>query len=62
MNLAERIAYIESRQEDVRKFAAVMRAASAKDDRTLWIYPISGMIAGGALFGAGAAFMKLLGA
>lgn len=62
MNLQEQITYIAQRQNEVRRFSAEMRAASAKDERTLWMFPIFGMITGGALFGAGAAFMKLLGA
>lgn len=59
MNLQEQIAYIEQRQEEVQRFSAEMRAASAKE-RTLWIYPISGMIAGAACVAVGMVFAKLL--
>ncbi|MBR1032295.1 hypothetical protein [Bradyrhizobium liaoningense] len=62
MNLHEKIARIDRAQEETRKFAAEQRAFIAKDARTLWLFPIGGMVAGAALFGAGMAFAKLIGA
>lgn len=62
MDQQEQIVRINRLIEESQKFSAEMRLRAQKDDRQLWIYPISGMIAGAALFGAGAAFMKLLGA
>lgn len=61
MNQQRRIAYIAQRQEEVRHFAAEQRALIAKDARTLWLFPIGGMVVGAALFGAGMAFTKLIG-
>lgn len=61
MNLQEQIVRIDRAQEEARKFAAEQRALIAKDARRLWLFPIGGMVAGAALFGAGMAFMKLLG-
>ncbi len=60
MNLQEQVARIERQQDEARRFSAEMRAASAKDDRTLWIYPISGMIAGAACVAVGMVFARLI--
>ncbi|WP_425991079.1 hypothetical protein [Afipia sp. DC4300-2b1] len=62
MNLQEQIARIEQRQEEVRRCSAEMRATSAQDGRAVWIFPLGGIIAGAAIFGAGAVMMKVLGA
>lgn len=61
MNLQQQIARIDRVQDETRKFAAEQRASIAKDARTLWLFPVGGMIVGAALFGAGMAFAKLLG-
>lgn len=61
MTLDDQIAYIEQRQREVRRFSAEMRALSVKDARTLWMYPVGGMILGAALFAAGMTFAKLIG-
>ncbi|WP_038935958.1 hypothetical protein [Bradyrhizobium japonicum] len=61
MNLQERIARLDRAQEETRKFAAEQDALIAKDTRMLWLFPIGGMVAGAALFGAGMAFSKLIG-
>ncbi|MBR1128409.1 hypothetical protein [Bradyrhizobium iriomotense] len=61
MNLQERIAHIDRAQKETRKFAAEQRAPIAKDAQPLWPFPIGGMVAGAALFGAGMACAKLLG-
>lgn len=62
MNLQAEIKRIAQRQEDVRRFSAEMRAASAKDARTLWMYPVGGMILGAAIFAAGMGFAKVIAA
>ncbi|WOH76440.1 hypothetical protein RX330_15660 [Bradyrhizobium sp. NDS-1] len=62
MNLQQQIAYIERKQEDARRFAAEQRALVAKDARMLWPFPVGGMVAGAAVFGAGMVFAKLIGA
>ena len=64
MNLTpqDHVARIEQKQTEVRTFVAEQRILSAKDARTLWLFPIAGMVVGPALFGAGAVFVKLLGA
>lgn len=62
MNQQETIARLGRAQEETRKFAAEQRVLIAKDARTLWPFPIGGMVAGAALFGAGMAFAKLIGA
>ncbi|MCS3895156.1 hypothetical protein M2171_004289 [Bradyrhizobium japonicum USDA 38] len=61
MHQQEQIARIDRAQEEIRKFAAEQRALIAKDARSLWLFPVGGMVAGAALFGAGMAFMKLMG-
>lgn len=61
MNQQETIARLGRAQEEVRQFASEQDAPIAKDARTLWLFPIGGMVAGAALFGAGLAFMKLMG-
>lgn len=61
MDLQEQIARIDRAQEEIRKFAAEQPALIAKDARTLWLFPIGGMIAGAALFGGGMIFAKLMG-
>lgn len=60
MDLKKEVARIESRQDEVRRFSAEMRASSAKDDRTLWIYLIGGMILGAACVAVGMVFARLL--
>ncbi|MBR1131927.1 hypothetical protein [Bradyrhizobium iriomotense] len=62
MDQQEQVARIERMQEETRKFAAEQRVLIAKDARTLWLFPVGGMVAGAALFGAGMAFAKLIGA
>ena len=62
MDLQEQIARIELKQVKVRAVVAEQHAFLAKDARAVSMFPVGGMIAGAALFGAGAAFMKLLGA
>ncbi len=52
------IARISRKQNEVRQFCAEMH----KPPTMPWLFAIGGMIVGAALFGAGAAFMKLLAA
>lgn len=61
MNQRETIDRIVRQQAAVRAFAAEQRAANAKDDRTLWMFPIGGVVAGAAIFAAGTMAAKLLG-
>lgn len=61
MNQQAQIARIQRNQAEVREFVAEQHALTAKDARTVWMFPIGGMIAGASLFGAGAAFVKLIG-
>jgi pyridoxal biosynthesis lyase PdxS len=68
MDQQEQIARIERSQEEVRKFVAEQHKLTAEArkltrDAALapWQLVVTAMAAGGALFGAGAAFMKLLG-
>ncbi|MGY4306407.1 putative membrane protein YedE/YeeE [Bradyrhizobium sp. USDA 4369] len=60
MDLQERIARIDRAQEETRQFAAEQDALVAKDARTLWLFPLGGMVIGAALFGAGMVFAKLI--
>ena len=46
MNQQETIARLGRAQEETRKFAAEQRAFIANDARTLWPFPIGGMVAG----------------
>ncbi|OYU88213.1 MAG: hypothetical protein CFE29_17910 [Bradyrhizobiaceae bacterium PARB1] len=61
MNLADENARIERAQQDVRKYVAVTREASEQNNAVTATFAISGMIAGAALFGAGMAFVGLMG-
>ncbi|MHC2514604.1 hypothetical protein [Bradyrhizobium diazoefficiens] len=61
MNLKERIARIDRAQEETRNFSAEHHAFAARNARWIWLFPIGGMVAGAALFGAGMACAKLLG-
>ncbi|WP_316219052.1 hypothetical protein [Bradyrhizobium sp. SZCCHNR2026] len=68
MDQQEQIARIERAQEETRKFAAEQHKLSAETrkitrDTNLapWQLVLSAMTAGAALFGAGAAFTKLMG-
>jgi hypothetical protein len=61
MDQQEQIARIEKTQEETRKFAAETRKITRDWALAPWQMAITGMAAGAALFGAGAAFMKLLG-
>ncbi|ACL61011.1 hypothetical protein [Methylobacterium nodulans] len=68
LDMAEQVARILRSQEEMQKFAAEQRkliaeASKLERDRALapWQIVMSSMAAGAALFGAGAAFVKLLG-
>ncbi len=61
MDQQEQVARIERMQEETRKFAAEQRKLSREATLAPWQVAIGGMTAGAALFGAGAAFMKLFG-
>lgn len=60
MDLQEQIARIEKMQEETRKYAAETRKIRRDYELAAWQIAITGMAAGAALFGAGAAFIKLL--
>ncbi|MBB4398769.1 hypothetical protein [Bradyrhizobium sp. ERR14] len=69
MDQQEQVARIERMQEETRKFVAEqhkLMAERGKLSRDMvlapWQIAVGGMTAGAALFGAGAAFMKLFGA
>lgn len=62
MDQAEQVARIERMQEETRKFAAEQRKISRDIVLAPWQIVITAMTAGAALFGAGAAFMKIFGA
>jgi len=51
---------IEQRQAEVRAFSEGQRALSERNNRTLWIFPAFGMVAGATLFGGGMVFATLL--
>lgn len=59
MNRQEQIARIERNQAEVREFVAEQHRLMRDESRVGWPFAIGGMTAGAALFGAGAAFMKL---
>lgn len=61
MNQQEQIASIQQKQADVRKFVAEQHKLSQAATFESWQLVFGGVIAGAALFGAGAAFMKLFG-
>lgn len=61
MDQVEQVTRIERMQEETRKFAAETRKVSRDTVLAPWQLVVTAMAAGGALFGAGAAFMKLLG-
>lgn len=68
MNQQEQTARIAGMLKETRKFTAEQhklldkrRASVAMEDRTLWMYPVGGMLAGAVLFGAGMIFAKLVG-
>ncbi|WP_018261867.1 hypothetical protein [Methylobacterium sp. WSM2598] len=68
LDIAEQVARILRSQEETQKFAAEQRkliaeASKLERDRMLapWQIVMSSMAAGAALFGAGAAFIKLIG-
>jgi hypothetical protein len=63
LNIREHITRIDRAIAENAKYAAVQRelAAEARNfDRNCWQIVVTATIAGAALFGAGAAFMKLL--
>jgi len=61
MDQQEQIARIERAQEETRKFAAETRKITRDTALAPWQIVITAMTAGAALFGAGAAFTKLVG-
>lgn len=61
MDQQEQVARIERMQEETRKFAAEQRKIMREVVLAPWQLVITAMTAGAALFGAGAAFMKIVG-
>jgi uncharacterized protein (UPF0335 family) len=61
MDLQQQITRIERMQEETRVFAAEQRKLTQETDVVPWQVVIIPMATGAVLFGAGAAFMKLLG-
>jgi hypothetical protein len=62
LELDEQVARIERMQEETRKFATEQRKISAEIQIMPWQFVITAMGTGAAIFAAGAAFLKLLGA
>lgn len=60
MDMREQITRIERMQEETRRFVAEMHEARAAGVLNGWQIAVTGMAAGAALFGAAAAFLKLL--
>lgn len=61
MDQVEQVARIERMQEETRKFFAETRKIDKDRSLAPWQIVITAMTAGAALFGAGAAFIKILG-
>jgi hypothetical protein len=61
MDQVEQVARIERMQEETRKFFAETRKIDKDRSLAAWQIVITAMTAGAALFGAGAAFIKILG-
>ncbi len=59
MDLQEQIARIGRMQDETRKFVAETRKVTRDPMLAPWQLVVTAMAAGAALFGAGAAFMKL---
>lgn len=62
MDQQEQIVRINRMIEETQKFSAETRKVTRDTTLAPWQLVVTAMAAGGALFGAGAAFMKLLGA
>lgn len=60
MDLQEQIARIERHQEETRKFSAETRKLLRDASLAPWQLAVTLMAAGAGLFGAGAAFVKLV--
>ncbi|MGM4886423.1 hypothetical protein [Tardiphaga sp. 11_C7_N12_6] len=61
MNQQEQIARIQQNQADVRAFVAEQHELSQAATTAAWKLVTFGFLAGAALFGAGAVFMRLIG-